>query len=707
MRKVFALLATVALIGGIAVGTARGQTVTASSAEDPYIWLEDAHGDRAMDWVKAENAKTLGVLEKDPNFAGLDAQALAIGQAKDRIPAPNMMRGKVYNFWRDADHVRGILRYTSLADYQSPTPHWQTAFDLDALAEKEHANWVFSGLNCHRPSERRCLISLSDGGEDAITVREFDLVTQTFVDGGFSLPRAKQNVTWENDDTLLVSRPWEPNEVTSSGYPYVLKRLKRGQSLDAATEVFRGSASDALAVSPGTLDDGRGHHVAFVRRGVTFFTAEYHLLTPSGLRTLNIPPKVSPSGLIAGRLLLTLNQDWPVAGTTFRQGSLVAVDLAATLADPEHLTPRLVFAPGEREAIQNVVVTKSHLLLVVDHNVTGRALVFTPAADGGWSTRALAFPENSAIAVADASLDNDDAFFNVTGYLTPTSLWQVDAATGALATVKALPSQFDASKDVVEQFEATSSDGTRIPYFIVHPKTMQLDGTNPTVLYAYGGFQVSLTPNYSATVGKLWLERGGVYVVANIRGGGEFGPAWHEAGLKTHRQRIYDDFTAVAKDLIARKITTPRHLGIEGGSNGGLLMGVEFTQHPELWNAVDIQVPLLDMLRFEKIAAGASWVGEYGSVSVPEERAFLASISPYNNLKAGVKYPEALIWSTTKDDRVGPQHARKFSAKLAAMGVPYYYYEVIEGGHGSGANAQEQAHTTAIEWTYFTRKLMN
>jgi prolyl oligopeptidase len=370
------------------------------------------------------------------------------------------------------------------------------------------------------------------------------------------------------------------------------------------------------------------------------------------------------------------------------------------------LKPTLVYAPGERESLDSVAATRSHLVLTTYKNVRGRAFVYSPDGDAGWNKSQLDLPDNVSIGLVDANLHGDSAFLSVTGFLTPTTLSLVDTKDGSARTVKSLPAKFDASKDVVEQNEATSKDGTQIPYFIVHPKDMRLDGSNPTVLYAYGGFQVSETPTYSANIGKLWLERGGVYVLANIRGGGEFGPAWHEAGLTTHRQRIYDDFTAVAHDLINRKITSPRRLGIEGGSNGGLLMGVEFTQHPELWNAVDIQVPLLDMLRFEKIQAGASWVGEYGSVSNPEQRAFLASISPYNNVTAGVAYPEPFIWTTTKDDRVGPQHARKFAAKLASMDVKYLFYEVIEGGHGSGANLKERAQTSALEITYFTRKLM-
>jgi prolyl oligopeptidase len=339
--------------------------------------------------------------------------------------------------------------------------------------------------------------------------------------------------------------------------------------------------------------------------------------------------------------------------------------------------------------------------------VKGRVLIFTRSPTGKWARRMIALPDNMSTDVGSTDMRSNRAFISVTGFLTPSSLWLADARKGTATSIKSLPARFDASSSVVEQLEATSKDGTKVPYFLVHPKNMKRDGSNPTVLYSYGGFEVSLTPFYSEDVGKLWLEKGGVFVLANIRGGGEFGPAWHDAGLKTHRQVIYDDFAAVAQDLIAKKITTPRRLGIQGGSNGGLLMGVQFTQHPELWNAVDIQVPLLDMLRFEQIAAGASWVGEYGSVSNPDERTFLESISPLHNLKAGVTYPTPLVWTTTKDDRVGPQHARKFAAKMADMKIPYLFYEVIEGGHGSGANIEQRAHTNALEYTYFARQLMD
>lgn len=487
----------------------------------------------------------------------------------------------------------------------------------------------------------------------------------------------------------------------------MVRRLTRGQPLSAAVEVFRGEPTDGgYGVAPATLVDADGHSVTLISRPLSTFEAETYLLTGEKAVRLPLPLKSGILGLVAGRLVVSIKQDWTAAGTTFGQGSVLSFDLAALKADPADLKPTLVYAPGPHEAFDQAVTTRDCLVVTILDNVKGKAFVYAPAASG-WSSTRLDLPDNSTLNLVDADIHSDAAFVSVESFLTPSTLDEVDVHTAGISVVKSLPARFDAAQDQVDQLEATSTDGTKVPYFVVHPRAMTLDGANPTILYAYGGFQVSMTPSYSANVGKLWLERGGVFVLANIRGGGEFGPAWHEAGLKTRRQVIYDDFASVAKDLIARGITAPRRLGIEGGSNGGLLMGVEFTQHPELWNAVDIQVPLLDMLRFEVIAAGTSWTGEYGSVSVPEERAFLEKISPYNNLRPGVAYPEPLIWTTTKDDRVGPQHARKFAAKLGGMGIPYMFYEVTEGGHGSGANLEEKARTTALEMTYFTRKLMD
>jgi prolyl oligopeptidase len=693
----------------IAAATLAAAAQAQASADDPYLWLEEVSSPRAMDWVNTHNGKTQAVLEADPRYQTYYDEALAIAQASDRIPFGRFLNGQIYNFWQDADHVRGVLRRTSLADYQAPQPAWQTVLDLDALATAEGGNWVYKGMTCSRPAERRCLVYLSDGGEDAVTVREFDLPSGKFVDGGFVLPKGKQRVSWEDDNTLLVAREWKPGELGRTGYPYIVKRLKRGQPLEAAVEVYRADPNDGgYGVTPYVLRDGENRTLAAIDRPLDTFTSETYILGPRGPQRVAIPPKANLSDMVAGRVVIATREDWTPAGTTFPAGALVSVDLARLKADPAHLKPTLIFSAGPREAMEGAAATKGVLLVSILDNVRGRTLAFTPGPNGTWKRSALDLPDNSTVGLVDVSQTDNQALLNVTSFLTPPSLWLADAGAGTARQIRAQPAKFDASNLVAEQFEATSSDGTKIPYFLVHRKDIRLDGTNPTLLYAYGGFESSETPVYSGTTGKLWLEHGGVYALANIRGGGEFGPKWHEAGLGTKRQIVYDDFVAVGRDLIARKVTTPRRLGIRGGSNGGLLTGVAFTQHPELWNAALIEVPLLDMIRISKIAAGASWEGEYGSVDKdPAIRAFWEKVSPYQNLRRGGAYPEPFIFTTTKDDRVGPQHARKFAARMEEMGLPFYYYENTEGGHAAGANLKQAAHTAALEMIYLTRKLMD
>ncbi len=678
-----------------------------SESPDKYQWLEDVSSERSLAWVKAENERSLKVLESDPHYQSLEAAALKVLESPDRLAMPSLNGGDVYNTWQDAEHVRGILRRTSVADYLTADPHWQTVLDYDALAKHDNEKWVQKGRVCLYPGNTLCLVNLSAGGEDAVTLREFDLQTGKFVENGFVLPRSKQTVAWVDKDTLLVARDWG-GAMTKSGYPFVVKQWKRGQPLDQAQEVYRGTESDVL-VAPVMLNDSAGNRVPLLFRLVSFFDREMSLLTPGGAKRVALPGKADGNGLLAGQLIVTLNEDWKPEGsdTKFVQGSIISLDLEAVKKDPVHLKPTVVFAPTATEFAQSVETTKDRLLVTTLEHVQGRAYSYGLDAGGAWTREKLAVPDNVAVSIESTNWSDNKFFLSIEGFLTPSSLLLGDAAAGTLQEAKTLKPQFDASRDVVEQLETVSKDGTKVPYFIVHRKDMKYDGANPTLLTAYGGFQVSETPVYSPIIGKLWLERGGVFVLANIRGGGEFGPAWHDAGLKTHRQRIYDDFAAVGQDLVTRQITSPRRLGIMGGSNGGLLMGVQMTQHPEMWHAIVIQVPLLDMLRFEQIAAGASWVGEYGSVSVPEERAFLASISPYNQLKPTVDYPEPLIFTTTKDDRVGPVHARKFAAKMAEFKKPFFYDEIVEGGHGAGADLKEKAATAAVQYTYLTRKLMD
>jgi prolyl oligopeptidase len=676
--------------------------------QDKYQWLEDVSSPRSMAWVKAENERSAKVLQNDSRFASLDAMALKVLESPDRLPLPDFREGVIYNVWQDAQHVRGILRRTSLTDYLTPQPQWQTVLDYDALAKEDNEKWVQKGLTCLYPGDRLCLIELSAGGEDAETMREFDLKAGKFVEGGFVLPRSKQDVAWVDKDTLMVARDWGAGTMTTSGYPFVVKLWKRGDPLEQAKEVYRGAATD-VGVDALSLHDGQGNHATIFDRALNIFEHEISLWTPAGARKVALPAKVDIDGLLDGRLIMTINEDWKSQGIghAIAQGSVVAFDLKALETHPEQPQPTVVFAPTTQEFVQEVAVTKNHLVLTTLEHVQGRAYTYKVGSNGEWTRKRLDVPDNHTVDIVTTNRSDDQFFFQLTGFLTPSSLLLGDAAAGSLKEAKTLPPQFDATNLIVEQLEAASKDGTQVPYFVVRRKDLKYDGNNPTLLEAYGGFQISETPSYSGIVGKLWLERGGVYVLANIRGGGEFGPAWHEAGLKTHRQRIYDDFAAVGQDLVTRKITSPRKLGIVGGSNGGLLMGVEMTQHPELWHAIVIQVPLLDMLRFEQIAAGASWVGEYGSVSKPDQRAFLASISPYNQLKPDVNYPEPLIFTTSKDDRVSPVHARKFAARMEEFHEPFFYDEIVEGGHAAGADLKEEARTWAEQYTYLTRKLMD
>jgi prolyl oligopeptidase len=675
---------------------------------DKYAWLEDIHGDKPLAWVKEHDQRTAAVLEKDPHFAQLQAEALKVLDSPDRVPWPDFHGRSIYNFWQDAQHVRGILRRTVLKDYMSSSPTWETVIDYDALGKQDKESWVAGSLHCLHPANQLCMVELSAGGEDAVTARETDLKTGKFVDGGFVLPRGKQQEDWLDKDTLLVAREWGPGTMTESGYAFIVRVWKRGQPLDSATELYRGTAKD-VDVTPISFDDGEGHHAVIVERDVSFFEHEWLLVIDGATDKLALPLKSQVEGFVDNQLIVSMHQDWtqPGQNAAIKQGSIIALDLAAAAKDPDHLSPVVVFAPTSQEFEQAVATTRRHLVLTTLDHVQGRAYVYTHARDGQWTRKKLPLPDNLAVGVVSSSQLDDQFFFAETGFLNPHSLWLGDADLGTLKAAKTQKALFDASNDVVEQLETTSNDGTRVPYFVVHRKNMAYDGNTPTLMTAYGGFELSLTPFYDSVMGKLWLERGGAFVLANIRGGGEFGPAWHEAGRKTHRQRIYDDFYAVAQDLVTHKITSPRRLGIFGESNGGLLMGVEFTEHPEMWNAVVIGVPLLDMLGYEHLSAGASWVDEYGSASVPEERAFLASISPYHNLKSDGHYPEPLIFTTTKDDRVGPVHARKFAALMEEYHLPFYYDEITEGGHGEGADNKQEARSAAEKYTYFMMKLMS
>lgn len=711
MRSTLTAIAATALLstfGAVHAETPTETDVTTETSTDPYLWLEEVEGEDALAWVNAQNERSLTDITAHPSYESNLSKVMDLATSEDRIPYGSIRDGLVYNFWQDGTNTRGLWRRTTLESYETAEPEWETVLDFDKLAAAEDKNWVFKGSNCFKPKDAEkylCMISLSDGGKDAVVNREFDLDTKSFVEGGFETTEAKQSVAWIDHDTVLVGTDWggDGSTVTESGYPSSVRIWKRGDALEDATELYAGQKTD-VGVWPWSseLDDGTMIYGAV--EADTFFTSQYWVLSDGDAFKFPIPAKSSLGGDYKGHQFVTLQEDWTVGEEEFKTGDLVAFNLNDFLSSKELPSVELVFRANERQAVNGVSVAKGAALLSINDNVAGKILRLEPGEDG-WTTSPIDLPGAGQAGIAFADEDEETVFVNYEGFLSPDSLLKYDIETGETSPLKSLPEKFDTEGLVVHQKEATSSDGTKIPFFVVHHENMVLDGTNPTLLYGYGGFEVSMRPSYSGGIGRLWLEQGGVYVLANIRGGGEFGPAWHQAGLKGNRQRIYDDFIAVGEKLIDMKVTSSDHLGIMGGSNGGLLMGVMITQRPDLWNAVVVQVPLLDMLRYHKLLAGASWVDEYGNPDIAEERAFLETISPYQNFDADADYPTPLFVTSTKDDRVHPGHARKMAKLFEAAGKPFLYYENIDGGHSAAANQKERAKRSALEFTYLKERL--
>ena len=697
MKRAIVLAALLASAATAAIAQAPGEA-------DPFQWLEDIHSPKALAWVEQQNQRTAGRLEADPRYQTFRQEALKLFTAQDRIPMPEFRGDGIDNLWQDAANPHGLWRHTTLASYRSATPQWTTLIDLDALSKAEGKSWFFKGATCLRPAERYCLVHLSNGGGDAVEIREFDTETRQFVKGGLVLPVGKQSAQWLGPNRWIVSRDWSGTgkDTTKSGYPYIVKVIDRAHLDAPGEEVFRGQADD-VQVNPRLLHDPQGAVKAVLfDRGVTFFRRQYYLQTSGAPKPLPLPlpAKSDIDGLVAGQLVFDIKEDWQ----GYKAGSVLSYDLAALQSDGVEPKPQLVFQPDATQAVDEVRTTRDRVVIELLENVKGVVESFA-LKNGTWAGERLDLPKDSALAIRDASSETNRLFITSEGFLDPTSLWLADGASGETSKIKQLPPRFDASKDVVEQHFAVSADGTRVPYFLVRPKDMKFDGSTPTQMFGYGGFQIAEVPIYRPEMGKLWLERGGAYVLANIRGGGEFGPAWHEAALREHRQRAFDDFAAIAKDLIARKITSPHHLGIYGRSNGGVLTTVSMTQHPELFGAVVIESPLIDMLRYNHLSAGASWVAEYGDPDVPADRAFIAKYSGYQALKPGVKYPEPYITTNTEDDRVHPGHPRKFAAKLESLGSPYLYYENTFGGHANDADPELNARRWARHYVYLWEKL--
>ncbi|MFC0349545.1 prolyl oligopeptidase family serine peptidase [Undibacterium danionis] len=678
-----------------------GANSAMAQSDDKHQWLEDVGGDKALDWVKARNQESRQKLDSDAGFLKLRSDLQVILDSKDRIPGIQKIGNAVYNFWMDAEHPRGVWRKTSMAEYRKPQPKWETVLDIDAIAKAENENWVFKGSQCREPENDRCIINLSRGGADAVTIREFDLKTKQFVKDGFALPEAKMNVSWRDKNTLFIGTDFGAGSLTDSGYPRIVKEWTRGTPITTAKTIFEGQKED-ISVSAGRASH-RGITHEIVNRAVTFYTSEVFLMRGSKLQKLDLPARTGYE-FFGKQLIVTPNETWTTGGKTYPQGSVLTIDFESFLKGDRNFT--VLFQPTENVSFTGLASTKNFLLMQLLQDVKSK-LVELKFSKGKWEARNVDLPTMGAVGISPLDADKSDEYLlNYSDYLTPSVLQLAKAGSDQRELLKSAPSFFDASPYQTVQRFATSKDGSKIPYFMVHRKDIKLDGNNPTLLYGYGGFQVSLTPSYSGGIGKAWLEKGGVYVVANIRGGGEYGPRWHQAALKQNRQRAYDDFAAVAEDLISSKITTPKHLGAMGGSNGGLLAGVALTQRPDLFNAVVSQVPLLDMQRYNKLLAGASWMGEYGNPDVPAEWDYIKQYSPYHNVKAEVKYPNVLFITSTRDDRVHPGHARKMAAKMLEQGHQnVWYYENIEGGHGGAANNAQRADMSAITYSFLWNML--
>ncbi|MFN7696163.1 MAG: prolyl oligopeptidase family serine peptidase [Burkholderiales bacterium] len=685
----------------LALGTVQAQ------APDPYLWLEEVEGERAMAWVKERNAETEGLLKSRPEYKGLRTELLEALNARDRIPGFRRMGDYVYNLWQDEKNKRGLWRRTTLAEYAKPEPAWETVLDMDALGKLEGKSWVFSGASCLAPAYQRCLLSLSPGGSDATVVREFDIESKSFIKGGFELPEAKSQVDWRDENHIYVGTDFGKGSLTDSGYPRISKLWARGTPLTSAKTVFEGETKDTWV---GITVDGHGaKQRSIVQRALDFYRAEYHLVQPDGkLRKLDLPLDAQPN-LWGERLLITLRSDWKLGGKTFKAGSLVVGSWSEFLAGKRNF--QSLFTPTATRSLAGYTTTHRHVVLNVSDNVASKLEEWDFSGKTA-KLRSIAAPFPGMLSVRSLYDDDlptdslsDKYLVQYSDFLTPDTLYLASAGTDERMRLKSRQSWFDASGMRAEQQFVKSKDGTSVPYFVIYPKGAKLDGKNPTLLYGYGGFEVSMTPGYSAGRGRAWLQRGGVFVLANIRGGGEFGPTWHKSALRENKQRSYDDFIAVAEDLIKKGISTPKQLGIMGGSNGGLLMGAVTVQRPDLFNAVVCQVPLLDMQRYHKLLAGASWMAEYGDPDKAEDWAFISQYSPYQNVKAGVKMPRMLINTSTKDDRVHPGHARKMAARMLEQGHAPLYWENIEGGHGGAADNEQRATWQAIEYTYLWMQL--
>lgn len=668
--------------------------------QDKYQWLEDIDGQKSLDFVNTQNKATIEKLSKEKDYKSIYDKSLEIYNSSDRIAYPNIKGKYVYNFWKDKYHERGIWRRCLLANYTNGKFDWETLIDIDEMSKKDNIKWVYKGSEGLYPSYKRFLISLSNGGGDAVFIKEFDADKKQFVENGFNIDESKGSASYVDENTISVSSNFGEGTMTTSGYPRQIKLWKRGTLLKNARLIYEGKQTDVSVWGGIVRDDTKRYF--FISRRLTFFTNENLVWIDNKIVKLDLPEDCLTNDIQKNQLIIQLKSDWTVNTKTYKIGTIVSLNFTELLKGNKEI--QVIIEPNEFSSITEILTTKNKLLVNVLTNVISNLHIYS-FNNGKWSDQKVKSPDFGTISLITADEFSDQYFFSFQNFITPSTLFSADAGRNTFKASKSLPAYFDASKYEVKQFKAKSKDGTLIPYFMVSSKNLKYDSKNPSLLYAYGGFEISSQPFYASTFGIAWLDNGGVFVLANIRGGGEFGPKWHQDGIKEKRQNVFDDLYAVSEDLLARKVTSSKHLGILGGSNGGLLVGVAFTQRPDLYNAVVCEVPLLDMQRYNKLLAGASWMGEYGNPDIPEEWEYIKKYSPYQNLKEGMNYPEVFFTTSTRDDRVHPGHARKMVAKMIDMGYKIYYYENTEGGHAGSSTNEQAAKVNALMFSYLLMKL--
>ena len=674
----------------------------APAPEDPYLWLEDLRSERALAWVAERNTESRAELTADPGFAALQARILGLYGPEAGIPYPNKLGPHAYNFWKGPGHPRGLWRRTSWAGYGGKDPEWETVIDLDALAVAEKEDWVWEGADCLAPGYSRCLLTLRHDGAGTGVIREFDVETRGFVKGGFSLPTDPGHAAWIDQDHVLVGTDWGQGTLTNSGNPRELRRWRRGTPLASADLLFAGETDDIVVT--GWVDRTAGVPQIGIERVMSAESRRLWWLR-DGVPIPITKPDDAVATTMPGWLLLELRSPLTEGGRSFAAGSLLATRLDAQLGGVRRY--EILFGPWEGRSISAVVPTRNHVILLTLDPTGSRSEVLTPCTEG-WTRSPLAgLPGHGNVSLWAADPDHDDEILFTSHDLgTPLTLSSVQLDGGVPKVLKQAPAAFDGTGLTLTRHEATSEDGTKIPYLLVLREGLAFDGKAPTLLYGDGGFGVQILPGYDGVVGAAWLERGGAYAIANIRGGGEFGPAWHEAAKRENRPRAEQDFAAVARDLIARKVTDREHLGLIGYGNGGLLVGNMMVGHPDLFRAAVASGPLLDMRRYPRLSAGAAaWKEEYGDPDQPEQWAFIQRFSPYHRVRPDGQYPRVLIITSTSDRVVHPGHARKMVARLSEFGKDILYFEELDAGRDGAAEDRQSARHWALIYTFLWREL--